>query len=190
MTFDRFLGPGEKVVFSIRRHPFAFLSSILILSVMGLLPPALIVLGTTIFSWNLSPSTEDWIAVGAGTFYLFFLILALVFWMDYYYDLYIVTDRHVLDIDQTSLLSQRISHISLVRVQDVTTRVKGFWQNLLDFGPITVQTAGHEEDILLEDVPHPQDVAARIMKLHDELIAKQQRQGEAGSGEGVHPPNQ
>jgi len=28
------------------------------------------------------------------------------------------------------------------------------------------------------------------MKLHDELIAKQERQQEAGSGEGVHPPNQ
>ena len=190
MTFDRFLAPGEKVVFSIRRHPFAFISSILILSVMALLPPILIGLSVSVFSVNLSPGMEDWIAVGAGTYYLFSLVLAIVFWMDYYYDLYVVTDKHILDIDQTSLLSQRIAHISMVRVQDVTTRVKGFWQNLLDFGPITVQTAGHEEDISLEDVPRPQEVAARIMKLHDELIAKQERQQEAGSGEGVHPPNQ
>lgn len=189
MTFDRFLDPGEKVIFSIRRHPFAFISSTFILLVMALMPPMIFMLARSVVSDSLSPSVEDWIAVSSGTYYLFFLVLALVFWMDYYYDLYIITGTHILDIDQTSLLSQRIVHISMVRVQDITTRMKGFWHNLLDFGPITVQTAGHEEDIVLEDVPHPQEVAARIMKLHDELIAKQQRHQEIGHGEGVHPPS-
>jgi len=189
MTFEKFLDPGEKVIFSIRRHPFSFFSSIVILSVMGLVPIVLMILIVSISSTELSTTMQGWIAAAAGTYYLFFITLALVFWMDYYYDLYVITESHLLDIDQTSLLSRRIAHISLVRVQDVTTRVTGFWGNLLDFGPITVQTAGHEEDIVFDDVPHPHDVAARIMKLHDALIARQQRQGEVSQAEGVHPPS-
>lgn len=190
MRFDRFLKPGEKVVLSIRRHPFAFVSSILILFVIGILPVALFALRGTVVPLTISQGIMDWIVVGLGAYFLFFTVIALVFWMDYYYDLYVVTNMHLLDIDQIGLLSRRISHTSLARVQDVTTRQKGFWQNLLDFGSVTVQTAGHEEDILLEDVPHCSQVAAKIMQLHDELIGRERRQGEVGEGEGAHPPYQ
>ena len=175
---------------SVRRHPFAFLSSIAIIVFMTIFPPILLTIIRILFAVDFPPHVVDWVAVGFGTYYLFLITLALVFWMDYYYDLYVVTDKHLLDIDQTGLLSRRISHISLARVQDVTTRQKGFWQNLLDFGPVNVQTAGHEEDILLEDVPHCSQIAAKIMLLHDELIAKERRQGEVSEGEGVHPPHQ
>ncbi len=188
MRFDRFLQPGDRVELSVRRHLFAFVPSILILLVMGALPIIIFAIGGSVLPFEFSRLAIDMIIVGAGAYYLFFLTLALVFWMDYYYDLYVVTNRHILDMDQIGLLSRRISHTSLARIQDVTTRQKGFWQNLLDFGPITIQTAGHEEDILLEDVPHCSRVAAKIMALHDRLIAQEHRQREVGEGEGIHPP--
>jgi len=188
MKLDRFLEPDEKIIYSIRRHPFAFVPSILILTAMAIIPPLLLILFRSALDVIINPTYTDWIAVGLGCYYLFFLTVGLVFWIDYYYDLYIVTDAHILDIDQSSLLSRRVAHISLARAQDVTSKIRGFWQNLLDFGPILIQTAGHEEDILLEDVPHANDVAAKIMHLHDELIKREDRHQELGEAEGVHPP--
>jgi hypothetical protein len=186
MKFDRLIPPDERIILVIRRHPFAFVSSITTLLVMGILP-VLVYLLLPATGLTFQKETVDWITVGTGTFYLFWITLGLVLWIDYYYDLYLITDQHIFDIDQSSLLSRRISQTSLARVQDVTARVKGFWPNLLDFGPITVQTAGDKEEIVLEDVPRPNEVGTTIMHLHDELIAKERRKTEVGEGEGVHP---
>jgi len=188
MKYEILLDPHERAILHIHRHPFALLVTILILVVMALAPALLLLFTTAAGTFTVSASFTDWIAVSTGAYYLFLILLGLVLWMDYYYDMYIVTNQHILDIDQSSLLSQKISRTSLMRVQDVTARVKGFWGNLLDFGPLTVQTAGHEEELILEDVPHPREVAARIMALHDELIAKGGREKEISEAEGVHPP--
>ena len=187
MNYQRFLEPGEQTVQIIRRHPVAFLPSIFIFAVMLCTPPLFLLLITGAVPLSLAGQALDWVVVGFGCYYLFVLAVGLVLWMDYYYDLYIITTRHILDVDQGSLLGNRIAHTSLARVQDVTTRLNGVWQQVFNFGPINVQTAGHEEDILLEDVPRPHEVAATIMRLHDELIAREQRRPEVGEAEGVHP---
>lgn len=188
MKYEILLEPHEKAILRIHRHPFAFITSLFIIFSMGLVPAMILLFTTVAEAIPRSPLLIDWFAAGAGTYYLFLIVVGLVLWMDYYYDMYIVTEEHILDIDQSSLLLQKISRTSLMRVQDVTARVTGFWGNLLDFGRVSVQTAGHEEELILEDVPHPREVAAKIMVLHDELIAKETRAGEIGEAEGVHPP--
>lgn len=188
MKYRTLIDHNQKLVLHIHRHPFVLLTTILILLVMALAPPLIVLFTKIDDTLIISQSLADWIAVGSGTYYLFLTVLGLVLWMDYYYDMYIVTEEQILDIDQSSLLSQKISRTSLMRVQDVTAHVKGFWGNLLDFGSLTVQTAGHEKELILEDVPHPREVATRIMQLHDDLIAKESRTKEVGEAEGVHPP--
>jgi uncharacterized membrane protein YdbT with pleckstrin-like domain len=188
MKYDELTGAGQTVVMSIHRHPIVLLPSIVAVLFMTIIP---LMLGFVVLTYlfpNLGAAHLSWVVVGFAAYYLFLLVLATVLWMDYYYDMYVVTDSHILDINQRSLLFRRVARTSLLRVQDVTVRVLGLWASILDYGTVNVQTAGHEEDITLLDIPKPAEVARSIMQLHDAILARQGRKSEVAHGEGVHPP--
>jgi uncharacterized membrane protein YdbT with pleckstrin-like domain len=76
-------------------------------------------------------------------------------WTDYYLDVWIVTNRRVIDVEQRGLFSREIATMQLSKIQDITTEVKGFLPTLIGFGDVHVQTAGLEREFVIRGVPHP-----------------------------------
>ena len=86
--------------------------------------------------------------------YTMMVLAAFLFiFMDYYLDMWIVTNRRILDVEQRGLFSRRIAEIPLSSVQDVTIDIHGILRTLLKFGTIKIQTAG-EREYIIKDVPH------------------------------------
>ncbi|MFH1838842.1 MAG: hypothetical protein ABH820_00955, partial [Patescibacteria group bacterium] len=57
----------------------------------------------------------------------------------------------------------------LHRVQDVTSEIRGFLHNILDYGFVHIQTAGQQQRFEFEEIAHPNEVAKEIMELVEEF---------------------
>ena len=113
---------------------------------------------------------------GAEVVYLYTLWLLLLwmmysnFWTDYYLDLWAITNRRVILIDQRGFFRRFISSFRLERLQDMNMEINGIIPTLLDYGTIEAQTAGgSNEKFIGYNMPHPRDIKALIVSVSDEL---------------------
>jgi len=158
--------PGEKVEFSLRRHPIAFLGPIFVIVILMVLPFAarlVFLQGGPIGPQN--ALAEAGLKLLVAVYYLGIWVFFFSEFTDYYLDINIVTNDRILDINQKGLFGRSVAELDLTRVQDVHSEIKGIIPTMLDYGKLTVQTAATEENFVFEQVPHPHQVRQRILEL-------------------------
>lgn len=107
-------------------------------------------------------------------FFILTWIISFLIWVDYYFDIWIVTDRRIVNIEQKGLFSRRISELELEKVQDITTNVRGVIPTFLNFGDLLVQTAAEQEKFLFRNIPDPYSVKDMIMNLQKKQEYKEE----------------
>lgn len=158
--------PDEKVVHVLHRHP---------LTIFWLVLGYLLLLGTVPFlAWYLplyqpglvsDPALMPLAVLGGSAFFLFAWLFLFQNFMDYYLDVWIVTNKRILNIEQTGLFARTVSELRLYRVQDVTSTVKGVVETLFDYGDVEIQTAGEKTRFVFEQIPHPTRISKSILEL-------------------------
>lgn len=106
-------------------------------------------------------------------YYLFTWVYFFIVWINYYFDVWIVTNERIIDIEQIALFKRVVAEQKITRVQDVTSEVIGMVPTLLDFGNIHVQTAGAEKRFIFEEVPHPNEIKRVILSAHEEALKRE-----------------
>jgi uncharacterized membrane protein YdbT with pleckstrin-like domain len=158
--------PGEKLVGLFRRHPITILGLIVIFCLFLALPLAVyLVLKIFGHSYFENQQLMALLVMGGGLFFLFVIMFLYQHFLDYWLDMWIVTNQRIINIEQNGLFSRTTSELRLYRVQDVTAKVDGFVRSMLDFGMVYVQTAGEKEYFTFEDVRHPNQIAKQILEL-------------------------
>ena len=111
-----------------------------------------------------------------NTFLLFLWMYSFLIWIDYYFDVWIITNERVINIEQKGLFVRTVSELKFSRIQDVTSEVRGMLPTILNFGDVKVQTASEEDFFLFRQVPDPYHVKDVIMERlrteRDEEIGK------------------
>lgn len=170
----------EETVFFLRPHWFVLLPLLLAFGVILVLPVAAwfgVRIAAPYFFDN--PGYEPLYVLGASIFFLFSWLFLFQNFIDFFLDIWVVTTHRVIDITQTGMFGRTTAELTLDRVQDVTSDVKGFIRTLFDYGTIYIQTAGERERFVFEDIPHPTHVAKRIL----ELAAKRRLEMNVTQGE-------
>jgi hypothetical protein len=80
-------------------------------------------------------------------------LLLFIFWVDYYLDMWIITNERIIDIEQRGLFGRSISEFMLDKVQDITVEIPDFMATILKYGNIIIQTAG-ENSFKIKQIPH------------------------------------
>lgn len=147
------LAPQENVLLVMRRHWFVLVRPASVFAVLLALPLPFIALAP-----RLLPQFEALhialVIKFASTLYLMALLTwALVIWLSYYLDVWIITDQRIIDVEQYGLFHREVSEIAADRIQNVTIETPGFIATVLKFGTIRIQTAGQGEFVITE-VPH------------------------------------
>ncbi len=107
-----------------------------------------------------------WVAVFlAMLMVLASLLLYAAYWV-YRQNRLIITDKHLYQVTQNSLFNRRILQFGLERLQDVSASQAGFFSTAMDYGDVTVETAGEEENFAFHNAPQPRAIAHRIMECH------------------------
>lgn len=158
--------PNEKIVGLYRRHPITILGLIVVFGIFLILPLATY-LSLKIFhaDYFQNQNLMALFVMGGGLFFLFVVMFLYQHFLDYWLDMWIVTDQRIINIEQNGLFSRTTSELRLYRVQDVTSEVNGFVRSMLDFGMVYVQTAGEKGYFTFEDVHHPNQIAKQILEL-------------------------
>ncbi len=158
--------PDEKILYVLHRHWFNIATHFLVLGLVIIF--SLLSLGITpyIFSQigaGVTSTSLWWFFMSA---FLLFLWLYIFFvWIDYYFDVWVITNERIINIEQKSMFTRVISEVTLTRVQDVTAKIEGFFPTLFDFGDILVQTAGEEKHFHFRNIPNPEHYKEEVMIL-------------------------
>lgn len=161
---------NEPVFIFLRRYYLAFLPTLLIILVMFAVGCAM--LGYTIFVLRHSPSVDpgfyNWAVAISGIFILFTIGFTTVAWLDFYFDIHIVTDRRVVNVNQNRLFSRDVSELSLEDIEDVSVNFSGILATFFNYGAIEVQTAGTRVNFHFQEIANPREVASIISDLSDQ----------------------
>lgn len=166
--------PNEKILTILRRHWTIALIIAIKYIIFLLFPILAMILLSSFFPTNinnilLGTFSHPILIMILSLFYLFVWIFFFHAWIDYYLDVWIVTDKRIVNIEQNGLFSRTISELKLFRVQDVKAEVHGIIPTFFHYGEVTVQSAGNETFAIFKQVPRPYETSREISKLveHD-----------------------
>lgn len=180
---------NEKIIIFTRRHFISFLGRVLLILVLFLIPVLLFSLVCTNYPKILNGSAINVVVVLGSIYYLVMASFAFVSWISYYYDVFIVTDLSIIDISQEGIFNRQVTEVNLLRVQDVSAKIKGIFPTLFGYGDVIAETAGENtRTYLINAIPNPIEVASKILALHTEQINREERVGEAMIAEGDFRP--
>lgn len=157
---------GEEIVKIIRRDMFILVKKVATFLLLNILPLVFFYLALLNFptilvgelSWPL-------LILGASVYYLFMWLLFFFSFIDYYLDVWIVTNKRIIYIEQKGLFSRVISEQKLYSVQDITSETNGFFPTIFAYGDVLIQTAGEKERFHFQQVPNPDAIRDMIIKL-------------------------
>lgn len=152
----------EVVILLVRRHPLTNISWMIIAFVMIMAPAFLSVLPL----FDTAP--ENFRLVFPIIWYMVTIAFILEKFLTWFFNVNIVTDERIIDVDFTNLLYRDISEADIEQIQDVTSRVGGSIRTLFNYGDVVIQTAAEIPEITFEAVPHPDDVIKILRDLRME----------------------
>lgn len=166
------LEDGERVLDTVRKHWFIIIIELLAIGVIGLLPIALLTSSALLpelpFIQVLLAGQAGVITYGIAAWVLLTLLMGFSIWTNYYLDLWVITDRRVIVIDQRAFFNRKVSSFRLERLQDIKVTIKGLIPTLLNFGTIRAQTAGaNESNFQSGGMPDPRGVQSTIQSAMD-----------------------
>jgi hypothetical protein len=159
------LDEGEKVLVIIRKHwlPLAIQACVLAL---GVVVPFLVLqfLPQEIFApLNALPHANYIVIFSYSAWMLLLWVSFFVLWTKYYLDVWVVTNRRIIDIDQESLFHRKLVSARLEKVQDAHVEVEGVIATFFGYGTLTLYTAGENPDIVIDNAAHPYEAKEKLM---------------------------
>jgi membrane protein YdbS with pleckstrin-like domain len=156
----------EKIVLLLRRHwitNFSWLLSVLVMTLAPFLLLKLPLLEFLPFRYQL---------MAVMMWYL--LTLGFVFdrFLCWFYNVFIITDERIIDVDFFSLVYREVSQAKIENIQDVTYKTGGFLRTIFDYGDVFVQTAAEKLTIEFESIPQP----AKVVQILNQLITQEEQE--------------
>lgn len=152
----------EKIILMLRKHIVTNIRWIVVAVALLLVPTLAKIFGV----FNSLP-------VGYGliislSWYLVTAAYALENFLDWYFDVYFVTNMRIVDVEFTNLINKHVSGAIVDKVQDVTYTTSGVFRTIFDFGDVFIQTAAEVPEFDFFAVPSP----GRVAKVIDDLKLK------------------
>ncbi len=102
------------------------------------------------------------------------MILGFIFdrFLSWYFNVFIITDERVVDVDFFSLVYREISQAKIANIQDVTYKSGGLFRTIFDYGDVFIQTAAEKLTVECESVPQP----SKVVKILNKLILEEEQE--------------
>jgi hypothetical protein len=160
----------EKVVLLLRRHPITNVPWVLVTVLLFFAPTVIRSLGLL----ELLPGNYQFFAY--VSWYIGTFTYALQSFLGWYYNVHIITDERVVDVDFSNLIYKQVSDANIDKIQDVTYKMGGVVRTMFNFGDVVIQTASEVPNFNLEAVPDPH----RVAKILQDLRLEEQKEALEG----------
>lgn len=156
----------EHIEYTLRRHWITFIP--VLLSFLGILiVPLFVYFGIRYLfpDFLLGPIAYPLTILAGSAFALYALMFFYIQFIDYYLDLWIVTNDRIIDTEQKGLFARTVTELELFQVQDVTTHVKGLFGTIFKYGDLVIATASNTSTIIFHDIPNPDFIRQELVRL-------------------------
>jgi membrane protein YdbS with pleckstrin-like domain len=157
---------AEQIILMLRKHPVTQITWILVAIGLIFAP----VLFSLVPFFSFLPAR-----FGVAALLLWYLMVTgfiLESILTWFFNVYIITDERIIDVDFLSLIFKNISSAKIDNIEDVTAETGGAIRSIFNFGTVRIQTAGANAEIAFEDVPHP----SKVTRLLNELLLEEERE--------------
>jgi hypothetical protein len=157
----------EKVLYVLRRS-FATNIGWILMSALFIAAPALI--NTLFVLLNIeSPGfiTPQLMFNINALWYLFTFGFMFERFLNWYFNVYIISNKRIVDMDFFGLLYRKVSDAPLRNIEDITYNVSGVVEAFFNYGDVMIQTAAERREFDFEDVANPsrvQDILSDLVK--------------------------
>jgi uncharacterized membrane protein YdbT with pleckstrin-like domain len=157
---------NEQVILLLRQHPIFLLKPFIIVVIALFFP--MIMNASTILDFL---PERFHLAFNIG-WYLLVFGFALESFLVWFFNVYLVTDERIIDVDFLSLIYKNVSTAKIDNIEDVTVTASGAFASIFDYGTVLIQTAAEKTQFEFENVPHPTKVAALL----NEMMLEEERE--------------
>jgi hypothetical protein len=154
----------EKVILFLRQHFIVNVPWIVGTTLLFIAPTVIFPILFRALSLNMAFPAAYYV-VGTMFWYLATFGFALSSFIGWFFNIYIVTNERIVDIDFFYLLYKKFSQAELTKIQDINYTSGGILAAMFNFGNIVVETAGEAPNIDLELIPFPEKVVETIRGL-------------------------
>lgn len=152
----------ELIVLLVRKHPITNLPWMMVAFLMVLAPLALSIVPILGF---LPPNYQ---VMAMLIWYLITIAFIFEQFLGWFFNVNIVTDERVFDVDFHNILYREITDAQIGQIQDVTVKVGSAIRTIFNYGDVHIQTAGEVPEIEFQAVPHPDQIAKILRELQVE----------------------
>lgn len=162
---------NEHIELLLRQHWFTNLGWILTVLIIIFLPFLFPLANPYVqsFGINVPPDIELSLIV---LWYLFVLAYVIERFFSWYFNVNIVTNSHIIDIDFQNLMNRYTTEVRLEDIQSPRARIKGVMGSLFNFGDVKIETAAKTQFVDFASVPNPDFVVDRIQDLQEEIARR------------------
>ncbi len=152
----------EHILLFIRRHPITNFSWI-VTTIFFLLFPFV--------CWYVAFLLQKPLMLGSYPFtiaiLLFYLLIvmtnAYASFLSWYYNISLITEKRVVDIELTNIIGEKISATKISLVQDLNYQQTGAIRSIFNYGDVLIQTAGTQDNFLIHAAPKP-EIVVRVLE--------------------------
>ncbi len=165
-NYSDHLNADEHVIQVIDRHPIGLLAIAA--------PTAVAVLGVLIgfyalgrYGSSISQVGSTHIAFfGLSALLVLVLLIGMASYRIYSQNTLVITNQCLIQYSQNGLVSRTRSQMALLHVADAKAVQNGIIPTTFNYGTITVETSGEEENFVFRMAPNPQKIVDVILDLH------------------------
>jgi uncharacterized membrane protein YdbT with pleckstrin-like domain len=161
------LKKDEKILLTLHKHWYAIINKLAIILFLGMIPLLIIPFSPDISDYLRLPSITPIIILFSSIYWLIIILLFYIEWLDYWLDVWVVTNRRIVDVEQTGIFTREVSEFVIDRCQDVTIQIPGLLATFFQYGNLTVHTAG-ETSFTAFSVPHLEHAKNLILRCAEE----------------------
>lgn len=156
----------EKIQIEVRRHWVVYLI-VLLYALVG------VIISVSTFSIF----GADFLNVLCNIiFWMYFSMFLYIEWLNHELDLYIVTNNRIIWVEQISWMNRITREYNLGQVQEVSSKTKWIFANILNYWTLSIQTAGANTNNLdMDFCPDSIKQARRVLNIVDEYRDNESR---------------
>lgn len=88
--------------------------------------------------------------------------VVFIIWTNHFLDVLIVTNLHLIDIEQIGLWHREVSTLQLQKIQDISSKTDGIIASILHYGDLEIQSAGSLNNFLAKNIQRPDLLRQKI----------------------------
>lgn len=160
--------PDETIVLFLRQHIIVLVPSVFLVFILLITPIVLLPFLSTFLTVPLA-IPPNYFLVGTIFWYVMTFGVAIMNFLRWFYNIYIVTNKRVVDVDFIHLLYKEFSEARLDKIQDISFKSGGIFAAFFNYGDVLVETAGETPNVEFYSVPKPAQVVETISSLLEQI---------------------